>query len=53
MKKEIKKDIYNHGEEQWGNKLRKIKILSDSKDWPNIKNMLGMEKEKIKYPQLG
>ena len=52
IKKEIKKDINNYREKQWENKLRKIKISSDPKDWRNIKNILGMEKEKIKYPDL-
>ena len=52
IKKEIKKDIINYREKQWENKLRKIKVSSDPKDWRNIKNILGMEKDKIKYPDL-
>ena len=52
IKKEIKKDINNYREKQWENKLRKIKISSDQKDWRNIKNILGMEKEKTEYPDL-
>ena len=52
IKKEIKKDINNYREKQWENKLRKIKISSDPKDWLNIENIIGMEKEKTEYPDL-
>ena len=34
------------------NKLRKIKISSDPKDWRNTKNILGMYKENTEYPDL-
>ena len=46
IKKEIKKDINNYREKQRENKLRRVRISSDPKDWQNIKNILGMEKEK-------
>ena len=52
IKKEIKKDINNYREKQLENKLRKIKILYDPKDWRNIKNILGVEKKKTEYPDL-
>ena len=44
---EIKKDINNYREKQWENKLRKIKISSDPKDWRNIKNTLRWKKRKL------
>ena len=52
IKKEIKKDINNYREKQWGNKLKRVRISSDPKDWRNIKKILGMEKEKSEYPGL-
>ena len=52
IKKEIKRDIKEYRAKQWENKLKKIKILSDPKDWQNIKNILGMDKEKTEYPEL-
>ena len=44
FKKEIQKDINNY--------LNYLKISSDPKNWRNIKNIIGMEKEKIEYPDL-
>ena len=49
IKKEIKKDINDHREKDWENKLKKVRISSDPKHWRNIKNILGMEKEKTEY----
>ena len=31
---------------KWENKLKKVRISSDPKDWRNIKNIPGMEKRK-------
>ena len=44
FKKEIQKDINNY--------LNYLKNSSDPKNWRNIKNIIGMEKEKIEYPDL-
>ena len=45
-------EIFSCYQKQWENKLKKIKISTDPKDWRNIKNILGMEKEKSEYPDL-
>ena len=52
IKKETKKDVNDYRDKQWENKLKKIRILSDPKDWRNIKNILGMGKDKTEYPEL-
>lgn len=52
IKKETKKDVNDYRDKQWENKLKKIRILSDPKDWRNINNILGMGKDKTEYPEL-
>ena len=42
----------DYREKQRENKLKRVRISSDPKDWWNIKNVLGMEKEKTEYPEL-
>ena len=37
---------------QWKKKLKKVKISSNVEDWKEIKNILGLGKDKLTYPDF-
>ena len=51
MKTETKEEKEER-EIQWVKKLRKVKISDNSYDWKQVKNVLGLRKDKLIYPDL-
>ena len=52
LKKEIKNEIKIERGIQWEKKFKKVKISSNAKDWKEIKNILGLGKSKLTYPDF-
>ena len=48
----MKTETKEEREIQWVKKLRKVKISDNSYDWKQVKNVLGLRKDKLIYPDL-
>ena len=45
-------EINTERDNQWEKKLKKVKISNNAEDWKEIKNILGLGKSKLIYPDF-